>query len=65
MVSAPANPSVPMTEVKLTLCCERLPSGLWQGIWTYGYGPFILYKIRHIRDIHRWRLQTTLAIIFR
>jgi hypothetical protein len=34
-------------------------------MWTYGFGPFILFKIRHIRDTHHWRLQTTLAILFR
>ncbi|CUS10870.1 unnamed protein product [Tuber aestivum] len=43
---------------------EWFPSGAWQAIWTYGFGPFILYKIRKIQDTHRWRLQTTLAILF-
>lgn len=45
--------------------CARFPSGAWQAIWTYGFGPFILYKIRKIQDTHRWRLQTTSAILFR
>ncbi|KAI5852991.1 hypothetical protein DFP73DRAFT_470406 [Morchella snyderi] len=43
---------------------EWFYSGIWQAVWTYGYGPFILFKIRKIQDTHRWRLQTTLAILF-
>lgn len=43
---------------------EWIHSGIWQSVWTYGYGPFILFKIRKIQDTHRWRLQTTLAILF-
>ncbi|KAI5794397.1 hypothetical protein DFH27DRAFT_654496 [Peziza echinospora] len=43
---------------------EWFASGIWQAIWTYGYGPFILFKIRNIQDTHRWRIQTTLAILF-
>ncbi|KAF8250869.1 hypothetical protein K440DRAFT_653406 [Wilcoxina mikolae CBS 423.85] len=43
---------------------EWFPSSIWQAIWTYGVGPFILFKIRKIRDTHHWRLQTTLVILF-
>ena len=43
----------------------RIPSALWQGFWTWGFGPWLLFKIRKIHDIHRWRLQTTLVIIFK
>jgi hypothetical protein len=43
----------------------RIPSALWQGFWTWGFGPWLLFKIRGIHDIHRWRLQTTLVIIFK
>ncbi|KAI5782711.1 hypothetical protein EDC01DRAFT_223876 [Geopyxis carbonaria] len=43
---------------------EWIPSGIWQAVWTYGFGPFILFKIRKIQDTHHWRLQTTLAILF-
>ncbi|KAI9786087.1 MAG: hypothetical protein M1816_008115 [Peltula sp. TS41687] len=42
---------------------EWLPSALWQGIWTWCYGPWVLYKIRHIHEIHYWKLQTTLSIV--
>ena len=43
----------------------RIPSALWQGFWTWGFGPWLLFKIRKIHDIYRWRLQTTLVIIFK
>jgi hypothetical protein len=46
------------------LTLPRFPSGIWQAIYTYVVGPLILYKIRHICDTHRWKLQTTLAILF-
>ncbi|KAI9844374.1 MAG: hypothetical protein M1838_002198 [Thelocarpon superellum] len=42
---------------------EWFPSILWQLTWTYLFGPFILVKIQDIRDTHRWRLQTSLAIL--
>ncbi|KAI9838118.1 MAG: hypothetical protein M1819_006274 [Sarea resinae] len=42
---------------------EWLPSIFWQFFWTYGFGPFILFKIRHIQDIHHWSLQTRLSIL--
>ncbi|KAH0536572.1 hypothetical protein FGG08_006556 [Glutinoglossum americanum] len=42
---------------------EWLPSILWQFLWAWGFGPFVLFKIRHIKDIHMWRLQTSLCII--
>ncbi|KAI9773048.1 MAG: hypothetical protein M1840_008168 [Geoglossum simile] len=42
---------------------EWLPSILWQFLWAWGIGPFVLFKIRHIKDIHMWRLQTSLCII--
>lgn len=42
----------------------RFSSGIWQALWTYGFGPVILFKIRNIQDTHRWKLQTTLAILF-
>ena len=40
-----------------------IPSAFWQLFWTWIYGPYELYKIRHIRDSHRWRLQTLLCVI--
>ncbi|KAI4170776.1 MAG: hypothetical protein LQ348_007055 [Seirophora lacunosa] len=42
---------------------ESAPSVIWQTVWNYIAGPFLLYKIRMIRDIYNWRLQTTLAIV--
>ncbi|KAL8826780.1 MAG: hypothetical protein Q9170_007275 [Blastenia crenularia] len=41
----------------------RAPSIIWQAVWNYIAGPYLLYKIRMIRDIYHWRLQTTLAIV--
>ena len=43
---------------------EWFPSAFWQALWAYGYGPYILYRIRNIRDVHRWKIQTSVAIIF-
>lgn len=43
----------------------RIPSALGQGLWTYGVGPWLLYRIRKIDDVHYWRLQTSLALLFR
>ncbi|KAI9886703.1 MAG: Vacuolar protein sorting-associated protein 5 [Watsoniomyces obsoletus] len=42
---------------------EWLPSAFWQAIWTFGFGPYILWKIRNIHDVHRWKLQTALSIV--
>ncbi|KAL8707996.1 MAG: hypothetical protein Q9220_007076 [cf. Caloplaca sp. 1 TL-2023] len=42
---------------------EWAPSIIWQAVWNYIAGPFLLYKIRMIHDIYQWRLQTTLAIV--
>ncbi|KAL8896208.1 MAG: hypothetical protein Q9207_007817 [Kuettlingeria erythrocarpa] len=42
---------------------EWAPSIIWQAVWNYAAGPYLLYKIRVIRDIYNWRLQTTIAII--
>ncbi|KAI9697401.1 MAG: hypothetical protein M1836_004679 [Candelina mexicana] len=42
---------------------EWIPSAFWQMIWTFGFGPFLLFKIRKIQDVHRWNLQTTLCIL--
>ncbi|KAI9798104.1 MAG: hypothetical protein M1833_005001 [Piccolia ochrophora] len=43
---------------------EWIPTASWQFIWTFGFGPYILFKIRNIKDVHRWTLQTTLAVSF-
>lgn len=41
----------------------RLPTILWQFVWNYVFGPCLLWKIRLIRDIYSWRMQTTMAIV--
>ncbi|KAF8466451.1 hypothetical protein BDZ91DRAFT_658098 [Kalaharituber pfeilii] len=43
---------------------EWFPSSIMQAVWTYGFGPFILFRIRKIQDTHRWKIQTMLAILF-
>ena len=45
-----------------TNCC-RLPSIVWQFLWNYFFGPYLIWKIRMIRDIYHWRLQTILAVV--
>ncbi|KAI4233367.1 MAG: hypothetical protein L6R40_007092 [Gallowayella cf. fulva] len=42
---------------------EWAPSIIWQAAWNFIAGPYLLWKIRMIRDIYNWRLQTTLAIL--
>ncbi|CAO2652563.1 Nn.00g008460.m01.CDS01 [Neocucurbitaria sp. VM-36] len=42
---------------------EWIPSILIQLFWTVVVGPWILWKIRHIKDVHAWAWQTRLAII--
>ncbi|EER43910.1 conserved hypothetical protein [Histoplasma capsulatum H143] len=41
----------------------RLPTIIWQFFWSWIFAPYVLYKIRDIRDVHCWRLQTTLCIV--
>ncbi|KAL9599642.1 MAG: hypothetical protein Q9219_003726 [cf. Caloplaca sp. 3 TL-2023] len=57
IVSSPTSPGL----------CRRgwewAPSIIWQAVWNYIAGPFLLYKIRMIDDIYHWRLQTSIAII--
>ncbi|KAI9681456.1 MAG: hypothetical protein M1817_002740 [Caeruleum heppii] len=56
--------SEPSTPATCRTGWEWIPSIIWQGAWTFGFGPWVLFQIRKIHDIHRWTLQTTLAIVF-
>lgn len=40
----------------------RIPSIFVQLFWTAIVGPWILWKIRNVNDVHSWALQTRLAI---
>jgi hypothetical protein len=42
---------------------EWIPSILVQLFWTAFVGPWILWKIRKVNDVHCWAWQTRLAII--
>ena len=42
----------------------RVITILYQAIWTYVFGPWLLWRIRKIHDIFHWKLQTVLAIVF-
>ncbi|KAJ4373254.1 hypothetical protein N0V83_003548 [Neocucurbitaria cava] len=42
---------------------EWIPSILIQIFWTILVGPWILWRIRHVKDVHSWAWQTRLAII--
>ena len=50
-------------QVKCRKTLEWIPSAFWQLFWTWCYGPYELFRIRNIRDAHRWRLQTILCIV--
>ncbi|KAL8888022.1 MAG: hypothetical protein Q9215_004474 [Flavoplaca cf. flavocitrina] len=55
--------SQPTTQALCRRGWEWAPSIIWQAAWNYIAGPYLLWKIRMIRDIYNWRLQTTLAIL--
>ena len=59
--------SVVPTDARLFLAASltflRIPSIIWQFTWAWLFAPFILWKIRHIHDIHHWRRQTTVCLI--
>ncbi|KAL8745954.1 MAG: hypothetical protein Q9184_007810 [Pyrenodesmia sp. 2 TL-2023] len=42
---------------------EWAPSVAWQFLWHYLFGPYLLWKIRMVRDIYHWRLQTIIAVV--
>ena len=41
---------------------SRLPSIFVQLFWSAVVGPWILWKIRNVNDVHSWAWQTKLAI---
>lgn len=55
--------SQPGTLPVLHTHCFRLPSIIWQFLWNFFFGPYLLWKIRMIRDIYHWRLQTMMSIV--
>ncbi|KAI4111906.1 MAG: hypothetical protein LQ339_000365 [Xanthoria mediterranea] len=55
--------SQPTTQTLCRRGWEWAPSIIWQASWNFIAGPYLLWKIRMIRDIYNWRLQTTIAIV--
>lgn len=57
LVDHPTNPS----------SCRRgwewAPSIIWQFLWNFFFGPYLLWKIKPIHDIYHWRLQTWLSVV--
>lgn len=48
------------------LCRKSLPwvtSAFWQLFWSWIYGPYTLFKVRHIHDIHHWRFQVVISVV--
>jgi hypothetical protein len=41
----------------------RIPSILTQLFWSATVGPWILWKIKGVNDVHSWAWQTRLAIL--
>ncbi|KAL8949095.1 MAG: hypothetical protein Q9222_004766 [Ikaeria aurantiellina] len=41
----------------------KIPSIIWQFLWNFFFGPYLLWKVRMIRDIYHWRLQTIIAVL--
>lgn len=47
----------------LELTGARIPSVLWQCLWAWCFGPWVLFRTRKIKDTHYWRIQTQLAVV--
>ncbi|KAJ9612644.1 hypothetical protein H2200_004241 [Cladophialophora chaetospira] len=48
------------------LCRESLewiPSAFWQLAWSWLYGPYLLFRVRKIHDVHYWRLQVIYSVL--
>lgn len=60
---APSSLHVKPIFARLLTHPYRIPSTVWQFVWSWFYGPYILYQIRNINDVHYWRLQITLCVI--
>ncbi|KAL8712191.1 MAG: hypothetical protein Q9220_003625 [cf. Caloplaca sp. 1 TL-2023] len=42
---------------------EGAPSIVWQFLWNFFFGPYLLWRVCMIRDIYHWRLQTIIAVL--
>jgi hypothetical protein len=42
---------------------EWIPSAFWQLAWSWVYGPYLLFKVRDIHDVHHWRLQIIYSVV--
>ncbi|ETI22891.1 hypothetical protein G647_04685 [Cladophialophora carrionii CBS 160.54] len=42
---------------------EWIPSAFWQLAWSWLYGPYLLFRVRNIHDVHYWRLQVIYSVI--
>lgn len=51
------------SSIREILTAIRVPSMLVQLFWTAVVGPWILWKIRKVNDVHAWAWQTRLAVL--
>jgi hypothetical protein len=42
---------------------EWIPSAFWQLAWSWLYGPYLLFRVRNIHDVHYWRLQVIYSVV--
>jgi hypothetical protein len=42
---------------------QWIPSAFWQLAWSWLYGPYLLFRVRKIHDVHYWRLAIILSVI--
>ena len=42
---------------------EWIPSAFWQLFWSWLFGPYLLFKVRNINDVHYWRLQVIFSVL--
>lgn len=52
-----------MKPLRILTNYNRIPSAFWQLLWAWVLGPYSLYKIRNIYDVHHWRLQTIMSVV--
>jgi hypothetical protein len=54
---------IPFQPQPLLTDINRIPSSIWQLWWSCFYGPYLLYKVRNVKDLHYWRIQVVFSVI--
>lgn len=57
------NIARPAGHIKCRKGPEWIPSAFWQLFWSAVYGPYLVFKLRNVRDTHYWRMQVIVSVI--